>query len=100
VRGGFSASERDGVGRGRFCTLVQAGSDSPLRAPGPTRHTPVGPRYLPHTGDALASAPPFGYLDWLGLFVLAVLGNMIGGLTLVTLFRLLQVPDKVRDERH
>ncbi|MHA6623154.1 formate/nitrite transporter family protein [Pseudonocardia sp. DLS-67] len=49
---------------------------------------------------ALHVGAPFGYLDWLGLFVLAVIGNMIGGLTLVTLFRLLQVPDKVLDERH
>jgi hypothetical protein len=47
VRGGFSASERDDVGRGRLCTLVQARSDSLLRAPGPTRHTPVGPGYVP-----------------------------------------------------
>jgi hypothetical protein len=41
----------------RLCTLVQARSDSLLRAPGPTRHTPVGPGYVPHAGDAPASAP-------------------------------------------
>ena len=57
MRGGFSASERDDVGHGRLCTLVQARSDSLLRAPGPTRHTPVGPGYVPHAGDAPASAP-------------------------------------------
>lgn len=47
--------------------------------------------------SALHVGAPFGYLDWLGLFVLAVVGEMIGGLTLVTLFRLLQVPDERRE---
>jgi formate-nitrite transporter family protein len=42
---------------------------------------------------------PFGYADWLGLLAFAVLGNMIGGLALVTLMRLLQVPHKVLAER-
>jgi hypothetical protein len=35
----------------------------------------------------------------LGLFAFGVLGNMIGGLALVTLMRLLQVPHKVLAER-
>jgi hypothetical protein len=35
----------------------------------------------------------------LGLFAFAALGNMIGGLGLVTLLRLLQVPHKVLAER-
>jgi formate/nitrite transporter FocA (FNT family) len=48
---------------------------------------------------ALQSGAPFGYADWLGLFGFAVLGNMIGGLGLVTLLRLLQVPHKVVAER-
>jgi len=48
---------------------------------------------------ALQVGAPFGYADWLGLFAFAVLGNMIGGLALVTLMRLLQVPHKVLAER-
>lgn len=48
---------------------------------------------------ALQAGAPFGYAEWLGLFGLMVLGNMIGGLGLVTLLRLLQVQHKVRAER-
>jgi formate/nitrite transporter FocA (FNT family) len=48
---------------------------------------------------ALQVGAPFGYADWLGLFAFGVLGNMIGGLALVTLMRLLQVPHKVLAER-
>jgi len=48
---------------------------------------------------ALHAGAPFGYLDWLALFAFAALGNMIGGLGLVTVLRLLQVPDKVVAER-
>jgi formate/nitrite transporter FocA (FNT family) len=43
----------------------------------------------------LQAGAPFGYADWLGVLALAVLGNLIGGLVLVTLLRLLQVPNKV-----
>ena len=49
---------------------------------------------------ALQAGAPFGYLDWLELFALAGLGNMLGGLGLVTILRLLQVPHKVLAERH
>jgi formate-nitrite transporter family protein len=48
---------------------------------------------------ALHAGAPFGYLDWLGLFAFAALGNMIGGLGLVTVLRLLQAPNKVAAER-
>jgi formate/nitrite transporter FocA (FNT family) len=48
---------------------------------------------------ALQAGAPFGYADWLGLLAFAVIGNMIGGLALVTLMRLLQVPHKVLAER-
>lgn len=44
---------------------------------------------------ALQAGAPFGYADWLGLFGLAVVGNLLGGLGLVTVLRLLQVPHKV-----
>lgn len=48
---------------------------------------------------ALHAGAPFGYLDWLGLLALATLGNMLGGLVLVTMMRLLQVPHKLAAER-
>ncbi|MDT7569896.1 MAG: formate-nitrite transporter family protein [Actinomycetota bacterium] len=48
---------------------------------------------------ALQVGAPFGYVDWLKLFALACLGNLVGGLGLVTLLRLLQVPHKVKAER-
>ena len=49
---------------------------------------------------ALQAGAPFGYLDWLSLFVFAGIGNMLGGFGLVTILRLLQVPHKVLAERH
>lgn len=51
------------------------------------------------TFAALHAGAPFGYLDWLSLLALAVPFNMVGGLGLVTVLRLLQVPHKVADER-
>lgn len=48
---------------------------------------------------ALHAGAPFGYVNWLGLFAFAAMGNMIGGLGLVTVLRLLQVPHKVAGER-
>jgi formate/nitrite transporter FocA (FNT family) len=47
-----------------------------------------------HTGHA-----PFGYLDWAKTAGYAAFGNVIGGVGLVTLLRLLQVPHKVIEER-
>jgi formate/nitrite transporter FocA (FNT family) len=41
----------------------------------------------------------FGWLDWLGAFSWAVLGNVVGGVGLVTFIRLLRVPHKIADER-
>ena len=38
-----------------------------------------------HTGDA-----PFGYADWAGWFAWTVLGNLIGGIGLVTVLRLVR----------
>jgi formate/nitrite transporter FocA (FNT family) len=49
---------------------------------------------------ALHAGAAFGYADWLGLLGFAIVGNMVGGLGLVTVLRLLQVPDKVASERH
>ena len=48
---------------------------------------------------ALQAGASFGYADWLGLLVVAVLGNMIGGIAIVTGLRLMQVPHKVLAER-
>src|SRR3954454_7685231 len=47
-----------------------------------------------HTGDA-----PFGYLAWLHFFSIAVVGNMVGGLGLVTLLRLVRSKSRLEDER-
>jgi formate/nitrite transporter FocA (FNT family) len=47
-----------------------------------------------HTGHA-----PFGYLQWAQTAGWAAFGNIVGGIALVTLLRLLQVPHKVKDER-
>ncbi|MGV0633161.1 formate/nitrite transporter family protein [Mycolicibacillus trivialis] len=47
----------------------------------------------------LIAGAPFGYLAWLQLLAIATAGNLIGGLALVTVFRLLQVPHKVQEAR-
>jgi formate-nitrite transporter family protein len=39
----------------------------------------------------------YGYLDWAESAGWAALGNMVGGIALVTLLRLMQVPHKVRE---
>jgi formate-nitrite transporter family protein len=40
---------------------------------------------------------PYGYLDWAKTAGWAALGNMVGGILLVTLLRMLQVPHKVKE---
>ncbi|MQW74883.1 formate/nitrite transporter family protein [Nocardioides sp. dk4132] len=47
-----------------------------------------------HTGDA-----SFGYPEWGRFLLLAVLGNMAGGLGLVTVLRLVRSKDRLVDER-
>lgn len=47
-----------------------------------------------HTGQA-----PFGYLDWLGWFGWTVLGNVAGGVGLVTLLRLIRSRDMLAVHR-
>jgi formate/nitrite transporter FocA (FNT family) len=47
-----------------------------------------------HTGDAT-----FGYSTWFATFLFASMGNIIGGVGLVTILRLLQAPDKVASEQ-
>ncbi|CAJ1503601.1 formate/nitrite transporter family protein [[Mycobacterium] burgundiense] len=46
------------------------------------------------TGDA-----PFGYLDWLSWFGYTLVGNICGGLILVTLLRLLRSKNRLQEER-
>ncbi len=46
-----------------------------------------------HTGHA-----PYGYLSWAATAAWAALGNIAGGIGLVTLLRLLQVPHKVKEQ--
>jgi len=46
-----------------------------------------------HTGNT-----SYGYLDWVETASWAALGNMVGGVALVTLLRMLQVPHKVREQ--
>ena len=48
---------------------------------------------------ALFSGAQFGWLDWFGEFSWAVLGNLVGGLALVTFVRLLRVPHRLAEER-
>ncbi|MEZ0164823.1 formate/nitrite transporter family protein [Kineococcus sp. LSe6-4] len=48
---------------------------------------------------ALHVGAPFGYADWAALTAWAVLGNLIGGLVLVTAIRLLRVPHRIAEER-
>ncbi|MBI2700890.1 MULTISPECIES: formate/nitrite transporter family protein [Mycobacterium] len=50
-------------------------------------------------GALITGKAPFGYLDWLGWFGYTLAGNVVGGLALVTLLRLLRSKDRVREER-
>jgi formate/nitrite transporter FocA (FNT family) len=47
----------------------------------------------------LWSGAAYGYADWLAALGWAVLGNLVGGLVLVTALRLLRVPHRVAEER-
>lgn len=47
-----------------------------------------------HTGEA-----PFGYGEWAVWFGYTVVGNMVGGLGLVTLVRFIRSKDRLQDER-
>ena len=48
---------------------------------------------------ALHSHASFGYLDWAKTAGFAAVGNIVGGVGLVTVLRVLQVPHKVKEER-
>jgi formate-nitrite transporter family protein len=50
-------------------------------------------------GALLTGKAPFGYLDWLYWFSYTVVGNIVGGLVLVTLLRLLRSKERLQEER-
>jgi len=47
----------------------------------------------------LHSGSSFGYLDWLGALGWSALGNLVGGVGLVTTIRLVRTQHRVREER-
>lgn len=47
----------------------------------------------------IAGHPGFGYLQWAQAAGWAIIGNIAGGVGLVTVLRVLQVPHRVRDEQ-
>ncbi len=51
------------------------------------------------TFAALIVGAPFGYGQWAQMVLLAIAGNLVGGLGLVTVLRLMQVPHKVAQAR-
>ncbi|MBK6310877.1 MAG: formate/nitrite transporter family protein [Candidatus Microthrix subdominans] len=69
-----------------------------LAAP-PLNHSVVGS--LEMMGALFTGHAPFGWIDALGAVAWAVLGNVVGGVGLVTVLRLVQVgPDTIRSEQH
>ena len=85
------STESDGV------KLVPAVTGAFLLAGGQLNHAVVNSLLMftaLHTGHA-----PFGYADWAQTAGWAAIGNLVGGLGLVTMLRLFQVPHKVGKER-
>jgi formate/nitrite transporter FocA (FNT family) len=77
--------------------LVPAVTAGFLLAGGGLNHAVVGSLMAfagLHTGTS-----PYGYLDWATSAAWAALGNITGGVALVTVLRLMQVPHRVRSER-
>ncbi|MDG5481672.1 formate/nitrite transporter family protein [Mycolicibacterium gadium] len=50
-------------------------------------------------GAIATGSAPFGYLSWLSWFGYTLAGNIVGGLGLVTLLRLVRTKDRLREER-
>ena len=50
-------------------------------------------------GALVTGGAPFGYLSWLQWFGYTALGNVVGGLLLVTLLRLLRSKERLQEER-
>lgn len=70
---------------GKLAAVIAAGF---LLAAAPFDHAVV---FSLQVFAALHGGAPFGYADWAGSFGWIVLGNMIGGIGLVTVLRLVQV---------
>lgn len=51
-------------------------------------------------GALIVGGTSFGYLDWLSWFGYTVVGNIVGGLGLVTLLRLIRSKERLEEERH
>jgi formate-nitrite transporter family protein len=77
--------------------LVPAVTAGFLLAGGGLNHAVVGS--LMSFAGLHTGVSPYGYLDWARSAGWAALGNIAGGVGLVTLLRLLQVPHRVRGER-
>lgn len=64
---------------------------------GPLEHSIVGSIEI---FAALVGGTDFGYADWLGFVSWAALGNLVGGICLVTTLRLIQIgPREIASER-
>ena len=48
----------------------------------------------------LRARTPFGYADWLAIAAWYALGNMLGGIALVTGLRMVQLGRRIRDEQN
>ncbi|MBX7448783.1 formate/nitrite transporter family protein [Mycolicibacterium sp. 3033] len=51
-------------------------------------------------GALIVGGTSFGYLDWLSWFGYTLIGNVVGGLGLVTLLRLIRSKERLEQERH
>ena len=77
--------------------LIVAVSTGFLLIAGTLSHTVVASLSL---FAALHAGAPFGYADWLGVVGLITAGNLVGGLGLVTVLRLVQVgPRRIEEEQ-
>ena len=68
--------------------VIAAMAASFLLAAGPLNHVIVSSVEM---FGALHAGAPFGYLDWAGATLWAMIANMLGGMLLVTVLRLVQV---------
>ncbi len=75
--------------------LVAAVATAFLLSAGELNHAIVGSLEM---FAALVAGAPFGYLDWLSVLAWASLGNLLGGVGLVTVLRLIQVGGRELDD--
>ncbi len=76
--------------------LIAALAAAFLLAIGPLEHTIVASLEM---FSALQAGAPFGYADWLRVVAWACLGNLVGGIGLVTVLRLVQVGRATIEDR-